>query len=520
MVAGSIARLGREYVVTLIATNCQSGDTIARVQTQATSTKPVLHALGEAGARLREKLGESLTSIRRFNQPLEDVTTPSLEALKAFSQARSLRMWGKEREAVPLLKHAIELDPNFASAYALLALTYLMLGEPSHAAEHVEHAYALRDRVTERERLRITAIYHLEITGDFAKQLEALTLFQQAYPNDGFAYHNLGGCYADLGQYARAADAYRAAARFPASNAVSLGNLALCYIRLNRLNDARRVLEQANARERDSPRIRTITAMVTHLERDDAATQHGLEWLSEHDPSAAFSLRAWIAALDGRLRTARDAVTKRVDVDIRAGLSERAALTWLNFAETEATFGVVQSARIDVATALGLSVSREVACRAGWILAFSGFDDDAQPLLERCMNEYPPTHTLGTALNIPAIRAALDLTCGHPETALEFLRTAEPYDAGSDGVSYLRACAYLAAGRAPDSATEFEKLIGRGWSPYAPLAHLGRARALRRMDDIARSRAVYDSFFMRWKNADPDLPILEAAKQEYAQLEQ
>jgi serine/threonine protein kinase/tetratricopeptide (TPR) repeat protein len=521
MVTGSIASLGSQYVLTLTVVNCQNGDSIARAQAEAASKETVLNALGAATTILREKLGESLASIQRFDMPVQDVTTSSLEALKAFSLAHSLRAAGKEREAVTLLKHAIDLDPNFALAHAMLGTVSSLYSEPTLRDQCFTQAYERRSRVTARERLLITAIYHRDVTGDLPKQFEAATLLQQTYPRESGAYNQLGWYYGVLGQFDRATDAFREAVRLEPDIPNFLGSLANSHLNLNRLDEAKTVLEQAVAHARESAEIHRMLGAIVHLAHDEAAKRRELEWLTEHDPSGACVFQAWVASLVGKLRDAREFVVKSTHLDTRAGLVESAAFRWLNLAETEAACGVAQAVRRDVAVALKLASSRGVAHRAARILAMSGFQEEAQPLLDRCLKEYPPTHTLATALYVPAIRAAFDLTHANAAAAIEALRPAEPYDAQDYGVMYLRASAYLAADRPFDAAAEFQKVIDRahGRSTFAPIARLGRGRALGRMGDIAGSRAMYGNFFAAWSDADPDLPILVAAKQEYARLE-
>jgi serine/threonine protein kinase/tetratricopeptide (TPR) repeat protein len=521
MVTGSIASLGNQYVVTLAAVNCQTGDSVARAQAEATSRETVLSALGAATTILREKLGESLASIRRFDMPVQDVTTSSLDALKAFSFAHSLRAAGKEREAVPLLKHAIDLDPNFALAHAMLGTVNALYGEPTLREQCFTHAYERRSRVTERERLLITAIYHWDVTGDLSKQFEAATLLQHTYPNESGAYNHLGLYFTALGKFERAADEFREAVRLEPDIPNFLMNLAGSYLSLNRFDKARTVLEQAVVQARESAGIHGVLGRIAHVEHDGRAKQRELNWLTEHDLSGAFSFHAWMATLAGKLRDAREFVAKSADLDTRAGLVERAALKWLALAETQVACGAPDDARRGVAAALKLASSRSVAHRAARILAESGSHEEARPLLDRCVDEYPLTHTLATTLYVPAIRAAFELTYGNAATAIEALQPAALYDSRDYGVMYLRASAYLGADCPFEAAAEFQKVIDRaqGRSPFASIAQLGRARALVRMGDITGSRTTYRDFITAWKDADTDLPILIAAKQEYARLD-
>ena len=520
MVTGSIVRLGRHYVVSLTAVNCQTGDSIARTQAEATGKERVLSALGTASTRLREKLGESLASIQRFNAPLEDVTTSSLEALKAFSIACSLRAAGKERESAPQLKHAIELDPNFAGAYLELGYVYDSFGELTLMNQCFTDAYERRNRVTERERLEIAGHYHHQVTGDLLKLFETLTVFRQMYPRDAGAYNQLGYYYSELGQFARSAEFFREAVRFAPDYSVFLHNLASSYVDLNRLDEAKTVLAEA-AQGRQSGFIHFLLHKIAYLEGDDVAIQRETQWLLEHDPSLGFVSLSWRAGLAGKLRLARDYVMKGNDIDARSGLTEIAAGRWLHLAQLESVCGVPELARRDVLRALTLTSSLHRIPAAARVLAMSGFPEEAQPLLERCLNEYPPTHTLAKALYIPTIHAAFHLTNGNATAAIDVLQSAEPYDARAYTTMYLRASAFLAAERPSEAENEFRKLYERAnrLSAFAPIALLGLARALAQTGDTAASIRMYETLLNVWRDADSDLTILIAAKQEVRALE-
>jgi tetratricopeptide (TPR) repeat protein len=247
-----------------------------------------------------------------------------------------------------------------------------------------------------------------------------------------------------------------------------------------------------------------------------------VRWLAEHAPSRAFQFQARIASLAGRLRQAREFWIQSAELDGRNRLAEVAALTQLSLAETEASFGVVDAARQDVTAAMSAASSRDVDTQAARVLAMSGFPKDARLLLDRLLTEYPSSHTLARDLYVPAVRGALDLAQGNPQGAIDTLQSASPYDAVDFGVTYLRATAYLAANRPVEAATEFQKVIDRahGRTAYEPLARLGVSRALARSGKSKESRAAYEEFFNAWKNADPELPILVAAREELAQLKQ
>ena len=521
MVTGSIATLGRHYVVNLTALNCQTGDSIARAQAKATAKERVLSALGAATTRLREKLGESLASIQRFNAPLDDVTTSSLEALKAYSVACSLRMAGKEREAAPNLKHAIELDRNFASAYLELGYVYGGLGERTLMKQCFVDAYEHRNRVTERERLEITGHYHTHVTGDLVKQFETLTVFRETYPKDAGAHNQLGHYYRELGQFERSVEMYREAVRLIPRYPVFLHNLAVSCVELNRLGEAKAALAQIAEGARQSSSIHELQHMMAYLEGDEGALQREREWLLEHDPSRGFISLSWLARLDGKLRLAREYAVKSTGIDARSGLTENAALDWIHLAQIESVCGLSELARRDVVKALSLTSSLHVTQVAARVLVMSGFQEEAERLFERCLKEYPSTDTLAMALYIPAIRAAFHLAEGHATEAIEVLQSAEPYDARAFVTMYLRASAFMAAERPGEAAAEFQKLRERAHrrSAFAPIALLGRARALGRVGDTSGSRTIYDTFLNTWKDADSDLPILVAARQEVRPLD-
>ena len=447
--------------------------------------------------------------------PLEDVTTSSLDALKAYSRACSLRAAGREHEAVPHLKHAIDLDPDFALAHAILGFAYRNLGELSLRDHHVTQAFQRRSRVTERERLFITGTYHKAVTGDLLKEFETLTLLQQTYPRYSATFSMLGNYYDKLGQFDRAADLFRETVRLT-PGASSLTNLAYAYCNLNRLDEAKTVLEQAAAHQPEYTVIHGLRAQIAHVEHDDATKRRELDWLTVHDLRSALGIEAWGASRAGKLRVARSFVVKLAELEMRGGLFESAALTWLGLAEVESACGLAEAARRDVVAALKLAGGRGVAYQAARILATSGFYEEAQPLVEQCLNEYPPTHTLAKAVYIPAIRAAMYLTQGNAAAAVELLESAEPYDAGDYGILHLRASAYLAANRPSQAITEFQKVIDRAHvaSCYGAIALLGRARAVGRMGEVAKSRAMYQHFLAAWKNADVELPLLVAAREE------
>jgi tetratricopeptide (TPR) repeat protein/predicted Ser/Thr protein kinase len=520
MVAGSITALGSRYVIVLTAVGGLTGDSLASVQTEADRKEDVLRALGTAASTLRRRLGESLASIERFDAPLQDATTGSLEALKAYSTGFSLASAGNSREAVALLNRAVELDPDFALAYLALSVRHLGLREPALVARHAVQAYERSTRVTERERLQIAAHYHYYVTGDLLKVLESLTQLRQTYPRDFFVFMQLGVYYTRLGQWERAAEAFGEAMRLNPDYSNAYTNLAESYIDQDRLVDAAQVLNGAVARQFEGTRLHELRFRIADLQGDAAQMQQELEWLDARDPAAGLGIRAEQAARAGRLREARAFAAKSADASVRGGQPEAGAFRWLMLAETEAASGAFGDARRDAGAALQLSTERDVMRRAARILAMSGASEDARSMLARLLEEYPPTHTFAHAAYLPSIRAALALAERDAETAIAELEGAGPYDATDYGLVYLRASAYLAGNRPSDAAAEFQKLLDQahGSTPLSSVAQIGRARALGRSGDLAGSRRAYEAGIAAWKDSDADVPLHDAAALEFARL--
>jgi tetratricopeptide (TPR) repeat protein len=469
--------------------------------------------------------GRVQQTLRLMGRPPDERVTSALG--REICQRQGLKViavgGGRVQEAIPSLKRAIELDPNFAYAYYMLSVAYSNLGEPTRIVEYAGQAYERRGHVTERERLSITARYHQFVTGDLLKQFETLTLLRQIYPREEDALNTLGGYYNLLGQFERAADAYREEVRLRPDNAIFVFNLANAYINLTRLDEAKTVLEQAVARKVESPLIHNGLWRIASLQSDRGGADKELQWLVKHDPSTAVALQIQMAGNAGRLREMRTLATKQANGSTRVGLSEAAAQRWDEIAVIEAECGILDAARRDVATAMKLApTSRDVARQAAVALAIGGNAREAQALLDHTLRAYPLTHTRARAAYIPAIRAALDFANGSAAAAIRELQAAAPYESNLLLIIYLRASAYLAANRPADATAEFEKLIDRlrslPFNPYTPLAELALGRALARQGDLDKSRTAYQDFFATWKNADPGIPILAAATQEYARL--
>ncbi len=533
VLSGAIASLGSQYVLGLEAVNCSSGDTIAREQDQAERKEDVLKAVSRAGTRLRKKLGESLSTIQRFDAPLEQATTSSLEALKAYSLAKKTQSTKGNAAAIPFLKRAIELDPNFAVAYTGLGIAYSNLGESGLASENFQRAFELRDRVSEREKFRIAAFYHSYVTGDLVKGNEVYELWAQAYPRDGAPRGNLAVTYFYIGQYQKALAQSEEYLRINPTGAVGYTNLVSQYAALNRLDDAKRMYEEAMARKLEYPVLRANMYGVAFLQGDTAQMERQLAWAATRpgEDDMLLSIASDTEAFYGRLAKGRALSLRAVDSARRSDQKETAALWQMNAALREVEFGNAGRARQATSSALALAPTRDIQILAGLALARARETGKAEKLAADLAKRFP----LDTVINsywIPTIHAAIELNRGNPSKAVEELQLAAPYElgvpypqsqvGGSLYPIYVRGQAYLVLGQGDKAAAEFQKLLDHRSivmnSPLGALARLGLARAYALERDTARSRSAYEDFFTLWKEADSDIPILRQAKSEYAKL--
>ncbi|MEK6302165.1 MAG: protein kinase [Acidobacteriota bacterium] len=531
LIAGSIAPLGSHYVLTLEAVNSESGEVVAREQTEAESREQVLKALSQAASKLRQKLGESLSSIQKFDAPIEQVTTSSLEALKAFSLSVKQRRSGNADEAITLLKRAIEIDPNFALAYSQAAATYGDLGKAEIGAEYSEKAFQLRERVSEREKLAISSYYYLWITGELGKAFEVLKLWTQTYPRDSTAHGVLARLLFRTGEFSQTADEAREVIRLNPDSPSAYSDLSISLIRLNRFEEAKEPINQAQARGLNRPFFHLVLYEIACVEDDGASMKQQLESASGRpgwDDSLNWQARS--AAFSGRLRDA-DSLSRRAAALARQrDLKETAALLTIEAALSQALVGLSQHANANLAQAMTLSPSSftqrsrgNTAAQLGPIaLALGGEVARAQSFADD-MARLNPKNTTTQAVWLPAGRAAIQLARGHPDKALGLLQSASQYEAGAlFWPTYLRGQAYLQLRRGAEASGEFQRIIdNRGWDPASmlwPLAHLGLARAVALTGDVAGSRKAYQDFLALWKDADADLPILIEVKKEYARL--
>ncbi|MGB7464960.1 MAG: serine/threonine-protein kinase [Candidatus Acidiferrum sp.] len=528
-VLGSISNLGSQYVMGLSAVGCGSGDTLATEQGQAADKKDVLKTLGRTAKDLRRKLGESLVTVEKFDVPVE-ATTPSLEALQAYSMGgRTSRRKG-DAEAIPFFKRAIDLDPNFALAYAGLSLAYFNLNQAGLAAENATKAYELRDRVSERERYRISTTYYHAVTGELEKATEVYELWSKSYPRDDTPPLNLGVVYQQLGRYDKAVVETEEAQRL-APTTTGYGNLAFEYIALNRLDDADKVLQGAQSKDFEGLDIRASLYLLSFLRGNSKGMEQQLAWAAGRlgDEDVMLSGQADTEAYYGRLTRAQDYSRRAADVAVRADSKETAALWRAAAGLREAEFGNPAAARHNVDVALSLSSGRDIKLLAALTLARAGDTTNAKKLVEQLKREKTAsTNTLLKFYCLPTIDAAIENSKNNPSQAILDLEATMPYELGGPLMfpylypSWIRGQAYLAANNGTAAAVEFKKLIDHPGialnQPVASLAHLqlGRAHAL--AGDAAQATAAYQDFFMLWKDADPDIPILTAAKAEYAKL--
>ncbi len=527
-VQGSISNLGGQYVIGLNAISCGGGDTLASEQGTAADKRGVLKALGKAAGKLRGKLGESLATVEKFDVPVE-ATTPSVEALQAYSVGgRTARRTG-DAEGIPFYKRAIELDPNFALAYAALGTTYFNLNQADLAAENATKAYELRDRVSERERYRISTTYYHAVTGDLEKAIEEYQLWSKSYPREDTPHLDLGVIYQQLGQYDKSvAETKESLGLKPTTT--GYGNLSFDYIALNRLDDAERVLREAQAQGFDGLYLRGNLYLLAFRRGDTKEMEKQLAWAVGRvgDEDMMLSGQADTDAYYGRLVRARDYSRRASESAVRAGSKETAALWQAIAGLREAEFGNTAAARQNAEAALALQSGRDVKLLAALTLARAGDTAKAKSLVEE-LERTSSTDTMLKLYCLPTIHGAIEIGRNNPSQAIQNLEAALPYELGGTlAFPYLypvwmRGQAYLAAHNGVAAAAEFQKMIDHPGivvnQPVGSLAHLGLGRAYVLSGDNVKARASYQNFLTLWKDADPDIPVLIAARSEYAKLQ-
>jgi serine/threonine protein kinase/Flp pilus assembly protein TadD len=523
--AGSIASLGSHYAIGLKAENCQTGDSLGSAEAEAESREKVLQALGQTATTLRARLGESLATMNKFDKPLEEATTSSLEALQAYTEARRVQGEKGEAEAIPLLKHAVELDPNFALAYVDLGIFYRF--ETNLAAENIKSAYQLRERVSEREKFYISATYYMTVTGELEKAVQQYQLWVQEYPRDEEAYNDLAVAYGFLGQHEKATSWFQQALALNPDDGVASTNLAQNYIALNRLDEAKVTVDRALARKSNYPGLHEILYTLNFLQNDTAGMQQQLAWAMGKPGAedAALMLQADTEAYHGRFKKAREFTRQAIESAKHSDAKETAAFYQARAAVREGLVGNSAQAHQAAVAALALSSGLLVKGIAAHALALAGDAAQAQKLADD-LNHNFPLDTLIQGYFLPIIGAEIELHRGNLPKAIEFLNVARPYELGGPGIMlpvYVRGVAYQRTRNGPEAAREFQNMLDHrtmtGNATSCALAHLGLARARVLEGNISAARSAYQDFLALWKDADPDIPILKEAKVEYAKLQ-
>jgi serine/threonine protein kinase/DNA-binding winged helix-turn-helix (wHTH) protein/Tfp pilus assembly protein PilF len=527
MLMGAIARAGLHYLITVKAVDCRTGDTLASAEQEAANSDKVIKALQQAGTELRTKLGESLASVQKFNQPLEEATTPSLEALQAFSRARTAQMTG-DADPIPYLQRALELDPKFAAAYALMGVEYESRGQVPLAFLDYRKAYELRGRVSQRERFYIEGHYYDGVTGELEKAIQTYTDWAQSYPGDYKPHNNLGVLYSQLGHYEKSAEEAWATIRINPDNAPAYTNLVLDYNSMGQLDKAKAAFDTARAGKLETsflPLYRYYTAFL----EGDGATMQKLATETMGKPGAEGLLLAAQSNTEGfhgRFQNARQFSQRAVESARHAGAPEEAADSRMNEALREAEIGNGERARHLVAEALALAPGRDVDAMAALVLARTGDTAHAEKLETQLDHDFP-LDTLMQNYCLPTIRAAIELEKNNPARAIELLETALPYELGQASFSYLfpayiRGLAHLKAGHGPQAAAEFQKMLDHPGITLnfvtGGLAHLQLGRAQIQSGSQEAARKSYEDFFALWKDADPGNPTMIQAKAEYEKL--
>jgi serine/threonine protein kinase len=544
-IAGTVGGLGSEYVLGLKAVNCQSGDTLAEQQVTAPSKEKVLDALGEAASKLRTELGESLATVQKFDVPLEQATTSSLEALKAYSLGQEAYREKGPAAALPYHQRAIELDPNFAMGYRAVGSDYGNLGEYGRGSEYFSKAFQLREHASEREKLAITAEYYSKVSGELSKAAHTYQEEIENYSREMRAYNNLGTEFAAQGQYEKAAEVTRQGMRLLPDVGAWYGNLANYALALQRFDEARRIIHEAQARKMDNYVFHNALYALSFLGADSAAMAEQQQWYAgkpdyEND---GLALASDTEAYAGHLAKARELTKRAVESAIRADNKETGAIYLANAALQQAAYGNAAGARQTAGEDLKLApTSQGAEVEAALAFAMAGDTARAESLAQELGKRFP-LDTQMQSLWLPAIQAQLALDRKNPTSALTILQAAgSPIELGQIGFVnnisclyhvYVRGEAYLAAGQGSAAAAEFQKILyhsGIVWNCWTgALAHLGvaRANALQARTsqgadaDAARVRALaaYKDFLTLWKDADSEIPILKEAKAEYAKLQ-
>jgi DNA-binding winged helix-turn-helix (wHTH) protein/predicted Zn-dependent protease len=522
---GWIAKLGTQYVLGVRALNCRTGDHISDLQNTVANKELVLKALGDMTRQLRAKLGESLSTVQKFDTPIEEATTSSLEALQAYSIGRQTMVQkGESAGSVPFFQQAVHLDPNFAIAYAALGNAYSNLGETGLAATNVRKAYQLRANVSEHEKLYIESHYYEFVTGDLIKASQVYELWAATYPNDEAPRTNLAEIYSNLGKFDRSLELAKEAVRIASHDGQSYANLVDAYISQNNPDQANSIAQRAISQNLDSSQLRLYLYDAAFLQHNSDAMQQQLTWASGEPgvEDAFIDDQANNLAASGQLAGAKELTARAAEAAKRADEKETAAGYETEEAQREAEFGNDIEARRAAEIALSLAKDRDTQYAAAVALALGGATDRAKALANALDKDFPDD-TFVQYLYLPTIRGAIAVEQKDPERAIRSLEAARPYEFGVVGgllPVYVRGLAYLEINDGQKAAAEFQQIIDHPGvvlnASIGPLARLQLGRALLMEGKPGPAKAAYDDFLDRWKNADPDIPILRDAKAEYA----
>jgi eukaryotic-like serine/threonine-protein kinase len=531
MLTGSVSSIGNEYLIGLQAINCATGDSIASDQARASGRDNVLHALDQAASRIREKLGESLASVQKYSSPIDELTTPSLEALKTFSIGRRIANSRGDLLALPYIERAVALDNNFAVAWSGLSLNYSNLGEPTRSAQAAKKAFELRGRVSDLERFRIEGTYYLDVTGQLDEALNTYDLWYREYPRDPPSISNAGNVYTLLGQWENALNATVKAMDLAPSDYVIAGNLGPIQTALNKFDDAQKTITDAMAHTPDTFVLRLPQYQLDFLKGDAADMDTQVKWAEAHpgDGDWIIDSEGDTEAYHGRLKSALSYFDRAISAGKSHDNAENAAAWQAKVAMIAAEFGDADLARRYAQGALKSMPGRDVKTYAALALARVGDAAQATKLADELNKDFP----LNTQIQkywLPSIHAALALHARNPAEAISDLEPAAPLDlALSFPLDYstmypiwLRGQAYLDLHQGQQAAAQFQEIIDNRGAivsfPIASLAQLGLARAYAIEGDKTKSRAAFDRFFELWKDADARIPVLREAQSERAQV--
>ena len=532
-IEGSISGFGSQYELHLKAVDCRNNDVLAEVKATVNGKGQVIAELGKAAAKLREKLGESLASVEKYDAPAENVTTSSLEALQAYSLGYKSHIKGDYVGAIPFFERAASLDPNFAMAYSRMAAALSNMGETERSAQTARKAYELRQRVSERERFYIESLYSNFVTEDFEAGRKINELWAKTYPRDPIPLNRLYGYYSRLGEYEKALSTTQQNLSLDPENGITYQSLTSLYILLNRLDEAKATIREALSKNIDFPRNHYYLYLISFLQNDTAGMEREAALLISKPglEPIMLQLESETAAHRGQFSRARELVRRAIDSLERAGKNETVSGFQAQAALREAVIGNQALAKRQAEEALGLPGSKYVQAVTALVLGLTGDSAKGTRLADDLAQRYPENTNI-QFYHLPMIRAAVAIQSGNAAKAIEALMAAAPYEMGGQRTVnnfdmfpiYLRGQAYLAAHQGTAAAAEFRKILDHPGvvrnQLIGALAHLGLGRSYAIAGDLNHAKTAYQDFLVIWKDADPDIPILKQARAEYRKLNQ